>query len=54
MDDIYFTMINQLRSFVKYLLSVWGILSAISPYFPHYDKLKILIPPPENNTLLCT
>lgn len=53
MDDIFATIIYELRAFVKYLLSAWGLLSVASPFFPHYEKLQQYIRPPENNAELC-
>ena len=53
MDTVFGTITYEFRSFVRYLLSVWGILSVISPFFPHYDELQKYVPPPESNSQLC-
>ena len=41
-------VVNELKDFLMYLSSLWGVLSAFSAFFPLVNRFKEILPLPEN------
>jgi hypothetical protein len=47
LNKVFGRTISDLKEFLKYLASAWGLLSAFTPLFPLFTNLSNLMPPPK-------
>lgn len=54
MERLLDSIIAHFVAFLRYLVSLWGIMSAFAAFFPLVDEFRKIIPPPDGKTGVCT
>lgn len=53
MEPLLDSIVSHLIAFLRYLVSLWGIMSAFAAFFPLVDQFRRLIPPPDGRAGVC-
>lgn len=54
MEPLLDSIVSHLIAFLRYLVSLWGIMSAFAAFFPLVDQFRKIIPPPDGRAGVCT
>lgn len=54
MERLLDSIIAHFIAFLRYLVSLWGILSAFAAFFPLVDQFRRIITPPDGKAGVCT
>jgi hypothetical protein len=54
MKPLFDSIVSHLSAFLRYLVSLWGIMSAFAAFFPLVDQFRRIIPPPDGRAGVCT